>query len=463
MTRRLIASATALAIASGWALPASAQDAAAVQQELAAMRAEMARMAQRIDTLEGQLVEARSAAQTAQASAASASQQAAAVQASVTAKPATQVSWSGAPRLTGEGGWSFKPRGRIQYDAGIVSAPGSIADKGLGFANEARRIRLGVEGTVPGGFGYKMEADFTDGNVVLTDALLDYKRGPITVNLGQHNPFQGIEELTSSNDTSFIERAAFTDAFGFERNIGVSVEYAQGDVLVQGGVFTDNLHTLSDDENSSFGFDGRLVFAPKIGKTQLHFGASGHWRDLGDSITSRRYRQRPLLHTTDTRFMDTGNMGAARSETNYGLEAAAILGRFHASGEAHWMRLGRSGLADPLFFGGAVEAGLFLTPDSREYRNGMFRAIKVARPLSKGGPGAWQVNVRYDWLDMNDAGIRGGKQDSLQASVIWTPVDQVRFMLNYGKLYYTDAAVPAAGGDRNYSVDVIGGRFQVGF
>lgn len=463
MTHRLIASATAMAIAAGWALPASAQDAAAVQQELAAMRAEMTRMASRIDTLEGQLVQARSAAETAQATATTASQQAVAAQASVTAKPATQVSWSGAPRLTGEGGWSFKPRGRIQYDAGIVSAPGSIADKGLGFANEARRIRLGVEGTVPGGFGYKMEADLTDGNVVLTDALLDYRRGPITVNLGQHNPFRGLEELTSSNDTSFMERAAFTDIFGFERNVGISVEYAKDALLLQGGVFTDNLHTLSDDENSSYGFDGRVVYAPKFGDAQVHLAASGHWRDLGDSITSRRYRQRPLLHTTDSRFIDTGNLGGAKSETNYGLEAAAIVGRFHAAAEAHWLRLGRTGAADPRFFGGSAEAGLFLTDDSREYRGGMFRAIKVAKPLSKGGTGAWQVNVRYDWLDMNDAGIRGGKQDSVQASLIWTPVDQVRFMVNYGRLKYTDAAIPAVGGDRDYSVDVVGGRFQIGF
>ena len=472
MNRTLRTSTIALALAAGWAMPVHAAAAKdnAVMQQLAAMQAQLEQLNQRVGTLEGDLAAAKARAEAAEAQVAVAVAQAEAAKsavaaipaASVTAKPATQVSWSGAPRLTGEGGWSFKPRGRIQYDAGTVSAPAAIVDRGLGFANEARRIRLGVEGTVPGGFGYKVEADLTDGTVVLTDAVLDYRKGPITVNLGQHNPFQGLEELTSSNDTSFIERAAFTDVFPFERNVGVSVEYAKNALLVQAGLFTDNIQTLGDDENTSWGLDGRIVYAPKLGNSQLHFGGSYHWRDLGDSITSRRYRQRPLLHTTDTRFIDTGTITGTTAETNFGLEAAIISGRFHAAAESHWMKLNRTAAADPTFFGASLEAGLFLTGDKREYRGGMFRAIKVAKPVGKGGLGAWQVNLRYDYLDMIDAGIIGGTQDSVQASLIWTPVDQVRFMLNYGYLKYSNAAIAAAG-DRDYSVNVFGGRFQVSF
>ena len=49
---RLAISALALAASAGWAMPAAAQDNAAVAQELAQMRAQMAAMASRIDTLE---------------------------------------------------------------------------------------------------------------------------------------------------------------------------------------------------------------------------------------------------------------------------------------------------------------------------------------------------------------------------------------------------------------------------
>src|SRR5690606_32859245 len=143
----------------------------------------------------------------------------------VAAKEKTSIKFKGAPEIKTDDGWSFKPRGRILYDVNnLSSVPSTINIPGEGFSNEARRVRLGVQGSIPGGFGYKLEADLLDG-VEITDAYLDYKSGGLTVTVGQHNNFQSLEELSSSNDTSFIERAAFTDAFGFERQVGVSAAY----------------------------------------------------------------------------------------------------------------------------------------------------------------------------------------------------------------------------------------------
>ena len=374
-----------------------------------------------------------------------------------------KIGFKGAPEIKGKDGWSFKPRGRILYDFGTVNAPDSIVDAGLGFANEARRIRLGASGSIPGGFGYKLEADFAGNDVELTDAHFTYEDGGLTVTLGQHNNFQGLEELSSSNDTSFIERAGYTDAFGFERRVGISAQYGVKDLLFQAGLFTANIDELNNDEDNSIGFDLRAVAMPKFGETQTHFGASYHYRDLGDSISSRRYRQRPAVHFTDTRFVDTGNIGSAESETSYGLEAALISGRFHAAAEGHWLKLNRSGaLADPTFFGGSVEAGLFLTDDTRGYKEGVFKGVKVSNPVGQGGLGAWQINARYDRLDLVDAGFVGGTQDAFQASLIWTPVDYVRFLLSYAKLDYSNAAILAAGSG-DYSVDSLAGRFQLSF
>jgi phosphate-selective porin OprO and OprP len=379
---------------------------------------------------------------------------------------APEVKWKGAPELSGEGGWSFKPRGRIQYDVGTVSAPDAIPDtgatNGLGFGSEARRIRLGAEGTLPGGFGYKVEADIATGTVEMTDAFLTYKKDKLTVTAGQHNNFQGLEELSSSNDTSFVERAAFTDAFGFKRRVGLSAEYNSGQFLLQAGAFTDNITDLGDDGNDSIGVSTRAVFAPKVGKAQLHFGGNFSYTDLGEVLTSRRYRQRPLSHIPDIRFIDTNNIANAVSETSYGLEAAFISGRFHAAAETGWMKLGRAGLSDPTFFGGAIEGGIFLTDDSRSYKDGIFKSLKVKNPVNKGGLGAFQLNLRYDYLDLNEDTIIGGIQNSYQASLIWTPIDQIRFMLNYGHQQYDDAVIPA-GTDRDYGVDAIVARAQVTF
>lgn len=389
------------------------------------------------------------------------SKQVAEVEKVATAKEKTSIKFKGAPEIKTDDGWSFKPRGRILYDfANLSSVPSTINIPGEGFSNEARRVRLGVQGKIPGGFGYKLEADLLDG-VELTDAYLDYKSGGLTIIVGQHNNFQSLEEISSSNDTSFIERSAFTDAFGFQRKVGVSAEYTTGDVMLQGGVFTDNIDDL-DDGNDSISLDGRIVFAPKVGDAQLHLGGSVHWTDLGDTIDSVRYRQRPLIHSVDTRFINTGDI-AAEEQLTYGLEAAVISGRFHAAAETHWAKVSRPGLANPTFFGGSVEAGLFLTDDKREYKGGVFKGVKVKNPVGSGGSGAWQVNVRYDRLDLTDAGIIGGTQDGYMASLIWTPVDYVRFLVNYGHLSYGNALGIVTGAPDDYSVDVIGARAQIAF
>jgi len=389
------------------------------------------------------------------------SEQVAAVEKTAQEKEKTNIKFKGAPEITTDDGWSFKPRGRILYDFNnLSSVPSTINIPGEGFSNEARRVRLGVQGKIPGGFGYKLEADFLDG-VELTDAYLDYKNGGLTVTVGQHNNFQSLEEISSSNDTSFIERSAFTDAFGFQRKIGVSAAYKTGDVLLQGGVFTDNIDDLSDG-NDSISLDGRVVFAPKLGDAQLHLGGSVHWTDLGDTIDAVRYRQRPLIHSVGTRFINTGNI-TAEEQLTYGLEAAVISGRFHAAAETHWAKVSRPGLVNPTFFGGSIEAGLFLTNDTREYKGGVFKGVKVNNPVGSGGSGAWQVNVRYDRLDLTDAGIIGGTQDGYMASLIWTPVNYVRFLVNYGRLSYGDALGIVPGAPNDYSVDVIGARAQVSF
>ena len=381
-------------------------------------------------------------------------------------------SWKGAPLLEDkDDGWSFKPRGRLMYDFATVSSPGEFDDAGLGFSNEVRRARLGLEGTMPGDIGYKFEIDFATGDAEFADAYLSYRPGDVEFIVGQHNNFQSLEELTSSLHSSFIERAAFTDAFNFERRVGVSAQYAKNDILLQGGLFTDSIADLNTvgDDNNSYGFDARAVFAPKMGNNQLHFGASVHWRDVNDSGSTIRYRQRPAVHTTDVRFIDTGSSGItmAESETGYGVEAAGIFGSFYTAGEAYWQRVSRAdGLEDPTYFGAYADVGYFLTGETRGYKGGKFDRVKVLKPFGKGGWGSLGVNLRYDFLDLTDAGILGGKQNAFQGSLNWKPTDYTLLGLNYAHIKYSDARIdadPTAGVDRDYSVDMIALRSQVDF
>ena len=434
----------AAALSCTMSTPLLAQDVTLPADELAAMRAQLAAMNARIDQLEGELAATK-------AEAAEAGQ--------VVDAPAPAADSEPVSTLAKSDGWSFKPRGRLMFDAGFTNAPDSTGASD-GFGNEVRRARLGASGDMPGGFGYKFEVDFAGNEISVADAILSYENGPIEIAIGQHNNFQSLEELTSSLHTTFIERAAFTDAFGFERRLGASITYARGDVLAQAGVFTDN---LEDTDSKNRGADARIVFMPKAGDTQLHFGGSFHYNDLDDPAAQLRYRQRPLVHFTSQRFIDTRSMGAD-SETGYGLEAAAIAGRFHAAAEGYWQSVDMPGVTDdPSFFGGYVEAGVFLTDDTRGYKGGKFDRTKPSSPVGEGGIGSVQFTLRYDYLNLNDAGIVGGRQAGYFAALVWKPTDYTALMLNYGRLQYTDAILPTASGDTSYGVDAIGMRAQIDF
>ncbi|WP_108790961.1 porin [Erythrobacter sp. Alg231-14] len=436
---------------------AVAQATPTASEEMALLRTELARLANRLAELESELAATTQAANEAAEAAEAASASVQAV--SADQSDAAEVEFRGAPQVSNSDGWSFKPRGRVNMDFGYVGAPSSTgADSG--FDAEARRVRLGVSGDIPGGFGYKVEADFAENEVALTDAIITYKDGGLTLSVGQHNTFQGLEELSSSLNTSFIERSAWTDAFGFERRVGVSGQYKTDTLLLQGGVFSDNSEDLPNGNTS---FDGRVVFAPVTGSTQLHFGGSVHYNDLGDGNTVR-YRTRPLVHFTDNRFVNTDRF-SANSELGIGLEAAAISGPFHIAIEGFSQSVDRPiGFADPSFLGASAEVGLFLTEgDTRGYKIGTFGRVKPQNPVGEGGSGAIQLNLRYDYLDLNDEDIIGGTQESLQASLIWTFTDYTRLLLNYGLLSYGDSALPQANGNGSYDVHVVGLRAQVDF
>ncbi len=441
-------STSALLAATFLATPALAQSAPAssdvqtLQAEVAALKAQIAALSAKVD-----------AAATATTATASAEKK----------NPAPTTSWKGANETSsGSSGFSFKPRGRIQVDVGSVSPPAAITSKSLGLGTEFRRIFVGADGTLPGGFGYRAEADIANSSVDLTDVYITYKTGKTTFTIGQQKAFWGLEEMTSDLFTSFQERAAFNAAFGFERRVGLSVQQSQGDFLVQGGIFADNAADLNSDSNNSFSLDSRIVYSPKIGKGQLHLAGSSHYRKLNDLGTTARYRARPFVHTTDVRFVDTGSFSSV-GDQSIGLEAAYNQGPFHATFEGHRLTSRRVGFTDPKFFGGYAELGMFLTKgDSMGYKNGTYDRTKPVRPVGKGGIGAIQLNARYDYIDLEDAGVKGGRQSTYGLSMIWTPIEYIRFIANYGHLELRNAAV-TAGLSRNYGIDAFGLRAQLDF
>ncbi|MCY7398971.1 MAG: hypothetical protein LH466_09080 [Sphingomonas bacterium] len=449
-------------------------------------------------------------------------------------------SWKGAPLVEDkEAGWSFKPRGRLQYDVGYVSNPNeSVVTRNLGFNTRARRIRLGAEGTIPGGLGYKVEMDFANAGIGFGDAILTYspKNAPIVLTIGNHETLNGIEQITSSRFSSFVERAAFDDAFINTRRLGISAGYANkaGDLRVNAGLFAAHSIDSSLDGDGWIGA-ARATYSPLMGANQLHFGVNYQHREFqsnngataatasGQPSTNQlaRYRARPFSQLTDQRFVDTQNF-AAKSDDIIGVEAAGVFKSLHLAAEGQYLRTNAYGAGhtvtfsaasddpvdvldlfpsanqfvsrgNPAFWGGYVEAGYFLTGESRGYKVGQWDRTKVLKPFSKGGIGAFQVIARADYLDLDSSKLRngctnnfltgicvggpqlqkGGKQLGFLAGLTWIPEDYMRVLLNYshasiegGPLAATvEPTTPSSEpiDERKYGVDAVQARFQIDF
>ena len=440
-------------------------------------------------------------------------------------------SWKGAPQFAdADAGWTFKVRGRLQADAAYTSRPDNyIANRNLGFNTRVRRFRIGVEGTVPGGLGYKAEVDYANSAVGFGDVILTYAptNAPITLQIGNQESLNGIEQMTSSRWSSFIERAQINDAFMNTRRLGITVGTQTKDGLLRltAGAFAAHSIDASLD-NEGYILATRGTYTPYALNGFLHLGFNVQYRkfqsnDNGVASTSigapstnqiARYRARPFLQTTDVRFVDTGNF-AAKSDLILGLEAYGVFKSLHLGGEAQLVKVrgynagdratgldaftGGSAVTptdDPTFFGGHFEIGYFLTGETRGYKNGLFDRTKVLKPFDKGGIGAFQLIGRIDYLDLDSNSLkngltnnfatgatslaadsarlgRGGKQTGYLAGLTWIPTDYVRFLLNYihtevqgGPLAASTVPISSRTIDRRrFSNDAVALRAQIDF
>ncbi len=376
------------------------------------------------------------------------------------------VGWQPAPFFESSGGeFSIKLRGRLHWDAAWI-------DDGDGLVNihdtEFRAARMGIEGKAFTDFRYRLEFDFAGGEVAIKDGWVLYDTGPVEIKFGQFKLAPSLEEATSSQYLTFMERASFTDAFGFARRIGVSIKTSGKDWQFQMGAFRG---AASDDGNDAGTMiAARASLGPRVGDVQLHFGAAVRFRDRDSDQSDFSYSQRPHQHLS-ARFIDSGRI--ADSDLFFGVEAAAIRGPISLQGEWGWLEANLSdsfqasnpNLADPTFSGGYISASYFLTGESRPYSvsNGAFDRIRVKNPLHKGGLGAWELGLRFDRIDLSDNGILGGEQDLFVVGLNWYPNRFMRVMLNYARADIKRAfLVPILNGaDGKNDVNSFGLRAQV--
>jgi phosphate-selective porin OprO and OprP len=388
------------------------------------------------------------------------------------AAPDIEVKWAPGPTFSSrDGSWSAHVLGRLLVDgAGLGDGDSAYQDSN---ATEVRSARIGVEGHFYDAWKYKVEADFADDDLDLKDAYIEYGGElvkPAHVRVGQYKVFNSLEWPTNRLFLTFMERAAIVDAFGLTRQLGVSSGVSGANWGFDAGLFGQNTSNQQANEGYTLAGRGHYAFAygPKDGGNVVHLGGSVRYRNFDNDTFNNeiRYSQRPFFHSASRHSVDTGTITDAEGDVWAGLEFLWIHGPFSLHSEAANTFLQRKNGQDDAnnLWGGQLTASYFLTGEHRAYdpKGGVIDRLKVGHALQDGGLGAWELAARGDYIDLNDAGIRGGKQLSYVAGVNWYANDYIRVLLDgtITQVFDAENSAAAVDGDRNWIYGV-GMRAQV--
>jgi phosphate-selective porin OprO and OprP len=425
---------------------------------------------------------------------------------------------------TSDGRFTASLRGVFQLDAAHYDQdkPGPLATdfrrgsfgdatendraRDLGDGANFRRARIGIEGKAFGDFEYNFLYDFGGsgneeaGRISAAWVQYGFPKWNTKLRVGAFSPPSGLEEAVSTNGSLFAERASPSElvrsiASGDGR-VAVGL-FANGDNWTASGAFSGNVvGTQTFDEQTAF--VGRLSFVPyrrdnailHVGaNTEIVFDPAASGPDVaGTAVTNIRLRDRPELRVDGTRLVDTGNIDAD-GLTAWGAELGGLWKNYYFQAEYYGIEVDRKGpLSDPSFNGWYVQGGWTITGEPRRYStaNATFDAPRPAKVFDpkNGGWGAWELGLRYSYLDLNHnegsgavvpaGGIRGGEQEIFTVGLNWYLNNVLRFQAAWqnvqvdrlspgGTAFGTGTATPPAGAQVGQELNIYSLRTQYAF
>ncbi|MEN3951859.1 porin [Iodidimonas sp. SYSU 1G8] len=349
-----------------------------------------------------------------------------------------------------DGPFSARLSGLLMVDFGHIS---DKYDKQSTSDVQLRKFGLVLDGTLWDDFRFKAEGVVVDDDdLQLEEAYVQYAGfRPLQITVGNMKTPNGLENFSDLRNLTLVEPNSFSEGYGFEHKLGVSLtwldEFVRADVgFYEGGPSLDKAGIKSDSHG--YAIAGRFATFPEFWDTRLHLGASILYRNYGNPSASNfvRYRLRPLSRISKLYYNDTLELSVG-GDLFFGVEVAAFHGPFFWESEYGWLRLNdlqiKGDFRQPrsTYEGGYLGLGWFITGEERGYRQGALVRTNVLRPVFQGGWGAWMVNIRIDYVELvGDATHQyGGEQLGYIAGLNWYINDHVVVKFNYQRSEVRDA------------------------
>jgi len=331
--------------------------------------------------------------------------------------------------------------GRIMLDAAAFNGEDSDLAGGI-VLREARlalKLKLGEQ------WRAEMDVDFSRQQARVMDMWIAREVSPmLRVTAGHFKPPFSLEELTSSRNLVFAERA-YPNAFTPGRRLGLAATAHQRRWWMSAGVFGPTVASWDDRKDGIHDDPGCSLFARAVG---VPFIRADYLLTAGGSIglaqpeyasTEVAFDSRPETEVNLAKFLDTGDIPGVDDWTLIGAEGALQWRNVLLSGEYISCEVARAdGYTDLTFDGGYAALSWVLTGERREWvtNDAEFGGIAPTH-----GWGALELALRYSYLNLTDDDyqlapdatddtdrIKGGKANNYTLACNWYPRTGMRLL-----------------------------------
>lgn len=371
-----------------------------------------------------------------------------------------------------------KVDGKVQFDFPLYATTNSKFTQ-LGDAALLRRALINVTGNLDPDWFYRVEVGDQNGAFTGTNIWLSYRHyAPFITTLGYQNATWGLDNLTADETRVFIEQDLANGVFAPAKQISWTAS-DHGQYWAAGASLLTNATSTSaapaSNSITNWGSATRLNFIPVNNNgTVLEVGVSAAAVNANSAAGAHTFAadafgNTPELNTTKTQLIGSPAIPNVSGQQLGSLEAGAAFGPVLVTGEAMGDSIGRNSVVaggnthvKGYFSGWYVQGSWTLTGEARPYdaANSVWGGLTPSHPFNQGGPGAWELAVRYSSLDLDDARAAGatpaaptvaggiavpGIQHDWTIGLNWYLIKNLRTELNYVRSTVT-YELPSASG-----------------
>ena len=346
----------------------------------------------------------------------------------------------------GANGFEWRLIGHVFFDGGYFF--NDTTDLGSSF--QVNDIRLGTQIRFLEHWEAKIELGYGDSKISMKDIFLTYKFGEQAVRVGyQYEPF-GNSRVGTTN-FRFMTNAASDKALGNSRKLGVGYSYNHQWFNFMGGIYSDGDVQKSKSLDQGYSLAAKLIGRPLLkDKKLVHLSVAPRFSSGQETITFNAGIPTDLLTKDDNSYVEA-KVDQVINQWKLDLEMILLYNKWYFQGQYFLAHLNRFQAGNYNGKGWYGQIGYMILGAKHNYNAATGMIVNPA-------PKSLEVLCRYNMIDLNDAGIRGGRLTDISLGMNYFINKYVAAKINYTHMMVGNSS-PKGGDD----FDLIQARLQFSF